>query len=276
MTPATSVIVSTYRREDALLAVLAGLARQSDPDFEIVVADDGSGPETAEVLERARHEWPDLAIRHVRQEDEGFRLARARNLAVLASRGDRLVFLDGDCVPRPGFVAGHRRCRPGRATCGRRCLLSESATATWLHTPTSAGRSAWFWCRSRVGGEVNRLPFLADPWSASLEPALSWTRFRGMNHGVHRDDYLAVDGNDQAFVGWGFEDSDLAIRLRNHGVRLVPAGLGSTVIHLWHREADRTLEGENLSRLEDVRKSGRIRATEGLSSIEVIEVATTE
>jgi glycosyltransferase involved in cell wall biosynthesis len=267
MPPATSVIVSTYRREDALQAVLAGLACQDDRDFEVVVADDGSGPETAAIVEHASQAWPTLEIRHVRQEDEGFRLARARNLAVRSSRGERLVFLDGDCVPRPGFVRSHRHCRPGRATCGRRCLLSEAATADWLRTPEEPGRSTFFWLRERLGRRVNRMPLLADPWFAAGSPAWSWKRFRGMNHGVHRADYLAVDGNDQAFVGWGFEDSDLAIRLQNHGVRLVPAGRGSTVIHLWHREADRTLEGENRERLEEVRSSGRVRAVEGLSTI---------
>jgi glycosyltransferase involved in cell wall biosynthesis len=267
MAPATSVIVSTYRREDALLAVLAGLSRQHDRNFEVIVADDGSGPETAEVVARATSEWPGLAISHVRQEDDGFRLARARNLAVRAARGDRLLFLDGDCVPRPGFVGSHRHCVPGRATCGRRCLLSEPATAAWLDDPTRSARSTGFWLRRRLAGDVNRLPFLADPWFAPLGRPCSWKRFRGMNHGVHRRDYLAVDGNDQAFVGWGFEDSDLAIRLQNSGVRLVPAGLGSTVFHLWHREADRTLEGENRARLDEVRTSGRIRAVEGLSTI---------
>ena len=88
-----------------------------------------------------------------------------------------------------------------------------------------------------------------------------------MNHGVHREDYLAVDGNDQAFTGWGFEDSDLAIRLLAAGVRLVWAGRGSTVLHLWHPEADRRCEGENLARLESVQRSGRVRATEGMSTL---------
>lgn len=116
-------------------------------------------------------------------------------------------------------------------------------------------------------GDLNRPPFLADPISGVFGLALSWRRFRGMNHGVHRDDYLAVDGNDQSFRGWGFEDSDLAIRLLNHGVRLIAPGRGSTVLHLWHREADRTLEGENRARLDAVRNSGRVRAVEGLSTL---------
>ncbi len=267
MKPATSVVVSTYERPDALWAVLFGLSRQRDRDFEVVVADDGSGAETAEVVARAAERWFSDRIRHVRQDDDGFRLARARNLAVAGCRGDRLVFLDGDCIPRPGFVGSHRYCRPGRATCGRRALVCEEATARFLSDEESSPPGAWDQLAMWRRGAINRPPFMVDPPAAAFGLALRWRRFRGMNHGVHRLDYEAVDGNDQSFRGWGFEDSDLAIRLQNSGVRLVWAGLGSTVLHLWHREADRAWEGENLERLESVRASGRVRAVQGISSL---------
>lgn len=268
MTIGTSVVVSTYERPEALRAVLLGLSRQRDRNFEVLVADDGSGPGTAEVVERARGAWFEDRLHHVRQDDDGFRLARVRNLAARSARGERLVFLDGDCVPRPGFVGSHRRIAPGVATCGRRALLSSAATDRWLAdvtrhpVPGPFGQMA-MWARR----EMNRPPALVDPPFAALGRPLGWRRFRGMNHGVHREDYLAVDGNDQAFTGWGFEDSDLAIRLLAAGVRLVWAGRGSTVLHLWHPEADRRCEGENLARLESVQRSGRVRATEGMSTL---------
>ena len=269
MTPGTSVVVSTYERPDALRAVLHGLLIQRSDDFEVLVADDGSGEETAEVVEEARRTGFGDRLRHVHQADEGFRLARIRNLAVRESRGERLVFLDGDCVPRQGFVDSHAACGPGRATCGRRALLSEGATRRWLADDADSrmpgvGGQTRMWSR----GDLNRPPWLADPPLAFLGRALSWRRFRGMNHGVHRRDYLAVDGNDQAFEGWGFEDSDLAIRLQNAGVRLVWAGRGSTVVHLWHPEADRSCEGDNRRRLENLQREARTRAGAGLSTLD--------
>ena len=271
MTPSTSVVVSTYQRPDALRAVLDGLAIQRCEDFEVLVADDGSGEETAAVIEEARGKRLGDRLRHVRQADEGFRLARIRNLAVRESRGDRLVFLDGDCIPRPGFIEGHAACRPGRATCGRRALLSEAATRRLLsgrETPSIRGVASQtaMWVR----GDLNRPPWLADPPLALLARPLSWRRFRGMNHGVHRDDYVRVDGNDQSFEGWGFEDSDLAIRLQNAGVRLIWARGGSTVVHLWHPEADRSCEGENRRRLEALQHDARTRARVGLSALDEI------
>lgn len=265
MTTGCTVIVSTYRRPDALQLVLEGLRRQDDDDFEVLVADDGSGEATRAVVEPFEHDPPGRGLRHVWQPDEGFRLARVRNLAAREADGERLVFLDGDCIPRRGFVRGHRRCRPGRATCGRRALLSERTTRRTIdalpdvRVPDLVGQAAL-----RLRGGINRMPSLTDHPLARFEPALSWRRFRGMNHGVHRSDYEAVGGNDQSFEGWGYEDSDLAIRLGNHGVRLIPAGRGSTVLHLWHPEADRTLERENLRRLEELQRSGRIRARLGI------------
>src|SRR5580704_18220268 len=119
-----SVIVTTYNREDALDAVLRSLSRQTDGEFEIVVADDGSRPETARLVEAwtARMRVP---IKHVWHEDRGFRLAEIRNRAIRAGTGSYCIFLDGDCIARPDFVAAHRRlAEPGYFVTGNRVLLS--------------------------------------------------------------------------------------------------------------------------------------------------------
>src|SRR5260221_12911501 len=108
-----SVIVATYNREDALDAILRSLSRQTEERFEVVVADDGSRPATARLVEAwmSRMRVP---LRHVWQEDDGFRAGEARNRAILASTGRYCVFLDGDCIVRPDFVAAHRRlAQPG-------------------------------------------------------------------------------------------------------------------------------------------------------------------
>src|SRR5919204_4362762 len=99
-----SVIITTFDREDALDAVLRGLSRQSDRAFEVVIADDGSGPATARLIQ----EWTarlGVALMHVRQEHRGFRAAAVRNRAIRASGGRYCIFLDGDCIPRSDFIA---------------------------------------------------------------------------------------------------------------------------------------------------------------------------
>ena len=120
-----SVIVATYNREDALAQVLRSLAYQSERDFEVLVADDGSQTATARVVIEWAARMP-VPLRHVWHPDRGFRLAEIRNRAIRASTGTYCVFLDGDCIARPDFVAAHRRLAEpeiGRASCRERVLM---------------------------------------------------------------------------------------------------------------------------------------------------------
>jgi len=161
-----SVIVTTFERPEALRRVLEALARQADRDFETLVADDGSGPATEAVIRAAAGSLPGGVV-HVRQPDRGFRAAAARNRAAWASRGELLVFLDGDSIPRPGFVGAHRvAARPGWAVRGRRTLLSSGLTAETLAgrvRPEVAGPARWIAWRLR--GDLSRLrPLLSFDW----------------------------------------------------------------------------------------------------------------
>ncbi len=141
-----SVIVTTYNREDALEAVLRSLARQTDRDFEVIVADDGSKPATAALVEAWKAKIGHR-LEHVWHEDRGFRAAEIRNRAILASRGDYVVFLDGDCIARPDFVATHRRlAERGWFVTGNRILLSPELTAKVLReklAPETWGFGDW-------------------------------------------------------------------------------------------------------------------------------------
>ena len=127
-----SLIVTTWNREDALDAVLRSLATQTDRDFEVIIADDGSGEATAKLIA----DWASKLghpLKHVWQEHRGFRAAEIRNRAILASRGTYCIFLDGDCIARPGFVATHRMlAEHGWFVTGNRILMSETLTRTVL------------------------------------------------------------------------------------------------------------------------------------------------
>src|SRR5437588_3937060 len=107
MTALISVSTTSYDDEDALDAVLRALSSQTARGFEVVVADDGSGPATRELIERWKGRLA-VPLSHVWQEHRGFRAGEARNRALAASRGTYCVFLDGDCIPRPDFIAAHR------------------------------------------------------------------------------------------------------------------------------------------------------------------------
>jgi len=265
-----SIIVTTWNREDALDAVLRSLAVQTDRDIEVVVADDGSGEATAKLIA----DWAPRFVRplrHVWQEHRGFRAAEIRNRAILASSGTYCIFLDGDCIARPGFVATHRKlAERGWFVTGNRILLSETLTQTVLRDGLDPEHWRYRdWARERTRGRINRtVPLMRLPLGPLRKLRFrAWRGARSCNLGIWRRDLDRVDGFDCAYEGWGREDSDLLVRLLHAGVRRKDGVFATGVLHLWHPTADRSWLPDNDRKLDDVRAGGRVVAVRGLSAM---------
>lgn len=263
----TAVVVTTYNRPDALGAVLAGYCAQSTADFELLVADDGSTEATRTVVENCRAAAP-FAVRHVWHEDRGFRAAAIRNRALAATAADYVVFSDGDCVPAHDFVARHAAlAERGWFVAGNRVLLEAAFTRRALAQalPLHAfGAARWLaaWARR----DINRwLPLLRAGDGAWRKAAPArWAGVKTCNLGIWRDDLVRVNGLDEAYAGWGLEDSDLVIRLLHAGVRHKSGRCAVPVFHLWHAENDRSRLADNQRRLDALLASNAVRATQGL------------
>jgi glycosyltransferase involved in cell wall biosynthesis len=266
-----SIVVSTFDRADALDAVLRSLARQSDRRFEVVIADDGSGPGTAALVEQWKPRLGAL-LSHVWHEHRGFRAAEIRNRAIRAIRGDYCIFLDGDCLVRCDYVAIHRRlAERGWFVTGNRALLAGSLTDAVLRQRVEVERwGAGAWISQRLKGGLNRLsPVLHLPLGPlrKMRP-MAWEGARSCNLAVWRFDLDRIDGFDASFTGWGREDSDLLVRLLHAGVRRKDGSFATGVLHLWHPDADRAGLPDNERRLADVIGSERVRAECGMSSLD--------
>ena len=265
-----SVIVTTYNREDALDAALRALSRQSDRNFEVVVADDGSRADTARLVESWTPRLP-VPLKYVRHEHRGFRGGEIRNRGVRASAGALCIFLDGDCLARPDFIALHRRLyEPGWFVAGNRILLSRELTQAVL----AQGLAAETWnfsmlLRGWLTGGVNRLiPALHLPLGPLRKlRSHDWQGAKTCNLAVSRDDLDRVDGFDSAYAGWGLEDSDLVVRLLHAGLRRKDGRFATGVLHLWHPQNDRSQLAANRERLEDAIGGSRVRARQGLSAL---------
>jgi glycosyltransferase involved in cell wall biosynthesis len=101
-----SIIISTYNSEEWLQKVLVGYSVQTEQDFELVIADDGSTVLTKMILDQYNSKFKNNIV-HVWQEDNGFQKTKIINKAILKSNADYLIFTDGDCIPRQDFVANH-------------------------------------------------------------------------------------------------------------------------------------------------------------------------
>jgi GT2 family glycosyltransferase len=226
--PSMTVVLATYRQPEALRLVLAALAAQTDRRFDVIVADDGSDPPADALVARAAQELG-LPARVVWQADDGFRKARAQNLATLQTDAELLLFLDGDCVPFRDLVAQHRSAaRPHDFCVGAVLILDPTATAALTEAGVRAGAHE----RALTPKERLRLLGLHGRNVFDLGRRRSRPRIRGGNFSVTASLFREVDGYDEVFCGYGKEDSDLRNRMRNAGARGISLWSRAIAVHL--------------------------------------------
>lgn len=262
--PTTAVILSTYNAPKLLERVLAGYSVQTDKNFRIVIADDGSGTETRELIERARSQWfPNLL--HVWHEDVGFRKCEILNKAIIAASESYMIFSDGDCIPRPDFVHTHRSlAKPGRFLTGGYLLLPTHVCEAITLDDVLAQRVVQMRALQQRG-----LRFSLRHW-ARLLPLSPLTitldainpskrNWNGHNASGWRKDLIAIGGFDQR-MEWGGEDREFGMRLVHSGVRGKHIRYQAPVIHLDHGRG--YIREEALKRNAEIRSNTkRTRAT---------------
>jgi len=246
-----SVVTTVYNRPEHLRVMLASLSAQTRAPDELIIADDGSDASTVAAM-HALTEASRIPVRIVRQEKDGYRLAAARNLAIRAARGDYLLFVDCDMALMPDAVAMHEaNARPGRLLCGHRALLDEASTGKLFSMRPSPGLCDWDDAWSHA--DTSELASASQLFDKHLR-LRRWRLARphkpkliGCHFSLHRDDLARVNGFDENFVGWGYEDDDLARRLYKSGVVPFSVITSARAVHLWHP----TLAPQSLKRHRD-------------------------
>lgn len=268
-----SIILSTYNWHNALDIILANLLKQIKKyDAEIIIADDGSTANTTEIIKKYQSSHD--CIKHVWHEDIGFRKAIVLNRAVALSSGDYLLFLDGDCVPFPDYVSEHLRLQEsGYFIAGNRVLLSRKFTQQILANPQIVNNiikwRLFNWIIAKITRSVNkvfpRVKLGNGKWR--YRRCTNWKYPKGCNFAVYRKDFIAVNGFDENFSGWGHEDADLFVRLLHAGVLIKDGRFAVPVVHLWHKDADRSKEKGNWERLMQRAQDDRVvKAESGISN----------
>ena len=265
-----SLIITTYERPDALELVLASALAQSVQPGEVIVADDGSGAATAEVVERFVPLFGrrDVAVHHVWHPDEGFRAAAIRNRALATANGAYILLIDGDCVLHPDFVRSHLAfARPRQFAQGTRVLLDQARTRRALANGETRFRPFERGIGNRLNacslGALSRfVPTPTDPLAG----------VRSCNMGFWRDDAVVVNGFDERYVGWGREDSDFVARLMHARVRRRKLKFGGIMYHLWHAERPRDALSVNDALLATTLGSGAVRAADGMDKYTAAQV----
>lgn len=208
--PTTSLIIATYNQPEYLrLAVLSAWEQTQLPD-EIIVADDGSRNETADMIRKMKRTSP-VPIIHTWQPDDGFRPMLARNNAAAVSTGEYLIFLDGDCYLNKYFIEDHLYfAEKGCFVCGSRVNIREKRKEYILRTGDR--RISFFSWGTNKKFHAIRSHFLSNLRKTG--------GMASANFAVWRSDFVNVNGFNERFAGYCGEDYELACRLNDAGVRM--------------------------------------------------------
>lgn len=253
-----SLIVSTYNRPDALKCCLQSIVVQSRLPDEIIIADDGSGPETKQVVDLFKGTSP-VPIVHVWQTDEGYQLAKIRNKAFTAATKEYLIQIDGDLILHRHFTRDHiRMSREGVFVSGSRVHIDEALTKDItagiipLAEITKKGNHLSKKHNGVYSPLLCKMNYLLQVGKTNYKYVL------GSNMAFWKNDLEKVNGYNEGFIGWGKEDNDLAVRLINAGTQLRFVKFGAIVYHLAHAVASLLSVPQNEQVLE---KSLRERIT---------------
>jgi hypothetical protein len=236
-----TLVVPTYNRPLELLLSLRSLARQSVPPGEVVVADDGSGEETRRAVRRfAESPGCPFPIRHVWQEDIGFRKPRILNEAVRCATGDYLIFLDGDCMAHRHFVREHLRgAAPDAILGGKRVELGRELSARLLARGETATCLSFRLLLDSLSGSTRKgeeAILLRPPFLRRLlrRDRIADDGIWGCNFSIPRELFYRINGCDEDFLDGSIEDNDLGIRVLNSGGQVRSVRALAVVFHLWH------------------------------------------
>ena len=240
MIPKITLVISVYNKPGVLRLVLAACSRQSFPSFEIIVADDGSGPEVRDVVTEARADSLHPII-HLWHEDRGWRKNVILNNAIRTSRGEHLVFIDGDCLPSRHFLLDHWNEREDhRVLLGRRVETSERWSKELTIRRIEIGEFEKVGGREILDGLTGRSLRVEDGirLPSRFVRRLLLRTVRGMlgsNFSVAREDLVAINGFDELYDGPGCgEDSDIQFRLSLAGVSGKSLRNLAIQYHVWH------------------------------------------
>lgn len=235
--PHVRVIVAAYEQLPALRLALRGYLRQTTRDFSLVVADDGSKDDTRAWLEAFAEQAraAGIAFEHHWQEDRGFRKTRILNHCVRQATDETLyLFSDGDCIPPARFVERHAAAHePQSFHVGGAVRLDAEASAAIDEAAVDRGDFEALIQPSDRRDLARRAR--KSRWGTWLRRK-NRPKVLGLNMAFDRELFEALNGFDERFEGYGYEDSDLRDRAMRHRPRPVVKVLYGTndVFHLWH------------------------------------------
>ena len=257
------ILISTYNWPKALENILLSLLQQTRLPNNILIADDGSGYETQLLIDKYRRLF-NIPIEHIWQEDKGFRKTLVLNKAMKYAVSDYIIQIDGDIILNKNFIKDHvQNAIKKTFVQGCRTILNQSRTNEVLENKTC------FNFKFFSPGIKNRLNAMRIPFLSKViktDPYCS-KNIKACNLAFWREDYVAVNGYDNLFYGWGYEDDEFAARLINYGVKKRRLKLAAICYHLNHDLNPKYYEEKNKKIYNETVLCKRSFSTNGLAQV---------
>ncbi len=245
-----SIIIATYNRPDYLKRVLEGYLAQTHLPDEIVIADDGSTGETSSLVQQIKQNSK-IKLLHVWQEDLGFKVAQIRNKAIAQCSGEYLLICDDDSIPCPTMVEDHLHySEHGYFIQGHRVLLGPKISEYFTHKNITFLKIVQFSLKRQLSNTINAIRFPIP----LINKSTNLKGIRSCNISFYKHDFLAVNGFNEDFQGWGKEDSELTVRFYKFGLKKKDVKFRACCYHLYHKDFSRDRLEKNIELLEKAQK----------------------
>ena len=239
-----SIIISVYKDTDSLDLILDSLSKQTVIPDEIIISEDGNSAEMAEYVANVKDKYNNLDITHLFQEDIGWRKNIALNRAIIASKYEYLIFIDGDCVPFDDFIENHvKQASKKIVLAGKRVELGEQITKEIRSkklTVSKLTNNYWLYVIKLIKDKTRHLEdILHISYKSFLAPFVKKevNYIIGCNWSAFKEDILTINGFDETYylpsVG---EDVDLGWRFRGLGIELKSCRYNANLVHLYHKK----------------------------------------
>jgi glycosyltransferase involved in cell wall biosynthesis len=258
-----SVIISTYNQPEWLKKELMGYEHQSFKNYEIIIADDGSTEDTANLIHQFRTNSK-IGIAHVWQEDKGFRKTEILNKALQKAQAPYLIFTDGDCIPRADFIETHLKLRR------KKCFLSGgyfklpkhiSELISFEDIKTQRCFEKEWLLKQGLKNNFKTNKLTASGFKEQFLNAFTPTKatFDGMNVSVWKTDVIEVNGFDER-MAYGGEDRELGERLMNLGIKPIQIRYSAICLHLDHERSyvNDTAQNKNKAIRKQTKKNNSV------------------
>lgn len=244
MPPKCSIVISVYKDIQSLDLILQSLCTQTLLPDEVIISEDGNAPHMQAFVQQARHRYPALTLTHLSQEDIGWRKNIALNRAIVASQGEYLIFIDGDCVPFEDFIENHLlQARKGIVLSGKRVELGPKITQKIYDKKLSVGRLTRYYFFYLPWLLLDKTRHLEDMFHLHANSFLANYFKRhvryiiGCNWSAFKEDILKINGFDETYAAPSVgEDIDLGWRFRGLGIELRSCKFNANLVHLYHKK----------------------------------------